>query len=139
MVDLPFKYAAAETDADKMNLENDAADFFTGRHVGSQDENVQEHLAFKKIIRKLTIALSRHVEKGTITFEQNNQKGPNHDLEEDSLPETKSPPEGDMREMFESRGAPGGKGASMAATTMSQKPKGKLKEIMTKKGSKSRI
>ena len=38
-----------QTDADKMNLENDAADFFTGRHVGSQDENVQSILHLRKL------------------------------------------------------------------------------------------
>ena len=66
MVDLPFKYAAAKSDADKMNLENDAADFFTSSHVGDKNENVKkEHLAFKKIIRQLTIALNEHLKERT--------------------------------------------------------------------------
>ena len=66
VVDLPFKYAAAKSDADKMNLENDAADFFTSSHVGDENENVKkEHLAFKKIIRQLTIALNEHLKERT--------------------------------------------------------------------------
>ena len=44
-----------------------------------------------------------------------------------------------MDEMLDSRGASGGKDASMAGTTMSQKPKGKFMKLMAQKGSKSRI
>ena len=137
IVDLLFKYAAAETEADKMILENDAADFFTGKHVDHeeenvQEENVQEHLAFKKIIRQLTLALSKHLGEGTITLK--NRKGPNQDS---SLPETKSPPERNIDEVLDSRGTYGGRDASIAGTTISQKPKGKIKKLMAQKGSKS--
>ena len=143
IVDLLFKYAAAETEADKMILENDAADFFTGKHVDHeeenvQEENVQEHLAFKKIIRQLTLALSKHLVEGTITLSKKSKRSkPGLRSSQSGLPETKSPPERNIDEVLDSRGIYGGKGCVNSWNDHIPEAKGKDQETYGTKGSKS--
>jgi hypothetical protein len=70
VVQFAFEYAGTETELDKFNLEQDAADFFTSEYEGVSDEKFEE----KKTLRLMIRNLYEQLGTGTISIVDSDEK-----------------------------------------------------------------